>query len=151
MTEWESRSSSGDIPPPKCKAILLCDQTIVEAGTGKISVIGVFDRFVLSEVPGVLRPFTVFVQLTNGVGRYEFSVEIHDLREDTVLARSPTVWAEWKDRLATVNLLIPVPPMQVQHLGAYDLVLLANGEEIDRQQFRVDQPPSQPEEAQSDE
>ena len=29
-------SGKGDVPPPKCKAILLCARTIIEAGTGKI-------------------------------------------------------------------------------------------------------------------
>jgi len=42
-------------PRPDAKAILLCDQTIVEAVTGKISIIGVIERFVLREMPARLR------------------------------------------------------------------------------------------------
>lgn len=36
---------TGKKPPPKCKAILLCDHVIEEAVTAKNSLIGVFKYF----------------------------------------------------------------------------------------------------------
>jgi hypothetical protein len=122
-------------PPPRCKAILLCDQAIVEAVTGKVSLIGIFDRFALRKFPGPIRPFTAFLQLTDGIGKYNITIEVHDLREDKVLARAPIVAMEFKDRAAKANLMIPVPPLLLKHAGGYDFVVLADGQEIDRQQF----------------
>jgi hypothetical protein len=58
----------GHIPSPSCKALLLCDQTIVEAMTGKVSIIGTFERFTIRSAPSHLAPFHVFVQLVEGVG-----------------------------------------------------------------------------------
>ncbi len=133
------RKPKGAVPPPKCKAILLCDQTIIEAGTGKISVIGIFERFAIPQTPGVIRPFTVYLHLTDGIAdhEYEISVELHDLKNDTVIARATGARIRWGERLSRVNLLIPVSPLRVEHAGVYDFVVLANEQEIDRQQFEV--------------
>jgi hypothetical protein len=130
-----SRKPKGKIPPPACKALLLCDQTIIEAGSGKISLIGSFTAFALQSFPGQTVPFTAFVQLADGIGRYEIQVEIHDLREGTVLARSPKMEIEFAERLTKINICLPVPPLRLTHEGKYDFVFLANGQEIDRQQF----------------
>ena len=40
----EKPSREANVPPPKCKAILLCERAIVEEGTGQISLIGLFER-----------------------------------------------------------------------------------------------------------
>ena len=66
------KKPKGKIPPPACKALLLCDQTIIEAGSGKVSIIGAFTNFILPTFPGRTSPFTAFVQLADGIGRYEF-------------------------------------------------------------------------------
>ena len=52
-----------------CKALLLCQKTIIEAVTGNVSIIGTFSRFHLPSIPGQTGPFTVFMQLTDGIGR----------------------------------------------------------------------------------
>lgn len=128
----------GIVPPPKCKAILLCDQTIIEAGTGKVSVIGVFDGFTLPKLPFVTRPCMVFVQLADGIGSHGVDVEVRDLENDTVIARGEVgAQITWPDRPSKHNLLIPLPPLPITHVGEYDLVILARNQEIDRQKFTV--------------
>lgn len=129
------KKPGGLVPPPACKALLLCDHTIIEAGTGKVSIIGAFARFNLQEFPGFTSPFTAFAQLADGIGRYEIQVEIHDLREDKVLARSAKLVIKFAERLTRINICLPVPPLPLAHPGNYDVVFFANGQEIDRQQF----------------
>lgn len=129
--------SRGRKPPPKCKALLLCDKTIVEAITGKTSIIGVFDRFNVLEFPGRTAPFTVFLQLTDGIGRYDVVIEVHDLQNDQVLGRGSGIGLTWPEKLLKMNLMLPVPPVPITHAGVYDLVVFANGQEIDRQKFEV--------------
>jgi hypothetical protein len=128
-------------PPPRCKAILLCDQAIVEAGTGKVSLIGIFDRFAVPEFPGLVRQFTAFLQLTDGIGKYRITVEVHDLREDAILARAAIVQIVFQDRAGKANLMIPVPPLLLKHPGGFDFVVLADEQEIDRQQFAAHRMP----------
>ena len=124
-------------PPPTCKALLLCDKTIIEAVTDKVSIIGVFDALRVPSVPGKTPPFTVFIQLTDGIGRYDVVIEIHDLAKDVVLGRGTGIGLNWPQKLLKLNVMIPCPPIPVARAGLYDLVVIANGEEIDRQKFAV--------------
>lgn len=132
-------------PPPTCKAILLSDLAIVEAGTGKASIIGIHDCFYVAQFPGRTSPSTVFLQLTNGEGKYEIRVEILDLKDDKIIAKAHGVVIEFPppERLSRVNMVIPIPPLPVQHEGKYDVVVLCNDGEIDRQQFQVVVPQEQ--------
>lgn len=143
MTEGQPTGDSGEEqpkgqrPPPRCKAILLCDQVIVEAGTGRASIIGTLDRFMLPRYPGRMQPFQAFLHLLNGIGRYDIVVELHDLKENRVLGRGVGIGLEFKDRLQRMNVVIPIPPLPLPHPGVYDIVVFANGQEIDRQQFEA--------------
>ena len=128
-------------PKPKCKALLLCDETILEAVTGKISLIGVFRNFVLDKYPGYTRTFHVFTQMTDAQGRYSIVAEVRDLSTDSVIAKATGLGIKIADRLDVVNIVLPAPPLPIPHEGVYDVILFANGEEIDRQQFKAIQHP----------
>jgi hypothetical protein len=123
-------------PPPVCKAILLCDRVIIDARTGEYTVIGIFDQFEVAAFPGRTRGFAVYVQLTSGIGSYEISFEIQDLQNNTTAARTssgPKV--EFPDRSAKAHMIAELPAIPLAHPGIFDFVVLANGQEIDRQQF----------------
>lgn len=120
---------------PTCKALLLCDDTIMEAGTAKISLIGIFRRFVVFKIPVITKPFSAFLQITNASGKYDILVEVQDLQADEVIAEAKGLGIEISDRLKVYNVIIPVPGLPLKHEGLYDFVVSANGEEIDRQQF----------------
>jgi hypothetical protein len=128
---------SGRRPPPKCKAILICEQVIVEAVTGKCSIIGVLQSFFVDDPPSKTDRFSVFLQLTNGHGEYGVTIEIHDMEDGEVLATLPDLTVELPDRLSVKNLIIVCPPLTVEHPGSYDLVVFADDEEIDRQRFQI--------------
>ena len=127
----------GAKPPPKCKAILLCERLIVDAQTGTASIICVFNALSVPRLPGRTRPFQVYLHLTNGIGRYNIVVEIHDLRKDEIIGRGSGLGIAFTNRLEAIQFAIPVPSLPIVHDGAYDLVVLADGQEIDRQQFAV--------------
>jgi hypothetical protein len=144
MAKRKTPSKGGLKPPPICKAILLCDQAIVEAVTGKISVIGVFDNWNVPQFPHPTRPFMAFLQMQDGIGKYAVTVEVHDLEADQVIAQARIAEVIFPERTTKVNLMIPVPPLLLQHVGRYDFVVLADGQEIDRQQFQAVQTPGAP-------
>ena len=100
---------NGVPPPPKCKAILLCQRTIIEAGTGQVSLIGLLEEFTLPELPSQIGPFTVYLQLIDGIAHhdYEISVELHDLANDAMIAEQG-LKVKWEDRLYRINLIMPV-------------------------------------------
>jgi hypothetical protein len=132
-----AKKSAGTKPPPKCKAILICEQVIVEAVTGRVSVINTFNSFFVRNLPSATSRFSVFLQLTDSDTECQVTIEIHDLREDEVIARSTVMTVPFPQRLLTVNVVIPCPPLPISHSGAYDLVVFADGQEIDRQKFHV--------------
>lgn len=120
---------------PTCKALLLCDDTIIEAGTGKISLVGVFTRFILPSIPGMTRPFHAFLQFTDCVGDLEILINIRDLQDDEAIAETDKLGIHVDNRLQTVNLIVPVPSLPIKHAGLYDFVVFTGTDEIDRQQF----------------
>ncbi len=137
MAKRKSRSPrrDGKKPPPKCKALLLCSQCIIEAVTGRISIVGIFDVFAVNDFPGAIGPFTAYVQLVDGIGNYDVTVAVHDLQQDEVIAKTAPTRIVFPERLTRFNLVIPVPPLQLPHSGRYDFVVFADGEEVERQQF----------------
>jgi hypothetical protein len=131
-------------PPPKCKAILLCDYVIQDAVTGKNTLVGIFDQFIASAYPFQMPHFHLFLHLVDGIGSYDLSVEIHDLRDATIIARVTPKPLEFRERINRTNLILPFNGAQLPHDGAYDFVVLANGQEIDRKQVRTLFPRRQP-------
>lgn len=105
-----------------------------------MSIIGILDKLNIPNIPGNTASCQAYLQLTNGIGTYAITVEIHDLQEDTVLARARIAELEFKDRSTKVNLFIPVPALPISHEGVYDFLVLADGQEIDRQQFMAHLP-----------
>ncbi len=127
-------------PPPKCKAILLCDQILIDSLTGKLSIIGIFENFFVTAFPAATAPFTAFLQMTDGVGQYNVTVEVYDLQEDAILGAAQGPVIDFAERTVKLNFFIPVPPLPLTHLGRYDFIVMADGQEIDRQQFEAINP-----------
>jgi hypothetical protein len=127
-----------------CKAILLCDRVIIDSITNNYSVINIFDRFEITGFPGNTRPFVVYLQLTSGIGSYEISIEVQDLRNDTVVARAQGPRIEFPERWFKAHMIAEVSSIRLEHAGMFDLVVLANGQEIDRQQFAALTPNEEP-------
>lgn len=140
----EKPAPTGQKPPPKCKAILLCDQIIVDRLTGKTSLIGIFEHFNLQTLPAFTPQVMAFIQLTSGIGKYMLRVEVEDLEQGVTVSRGPEMQIEFPDRLVKLNGIIQLGPVPIAHIGTYDLVVTADGQEIDRQQFRAQLLPPQP-------
>jgi hypothetical protein len=122
-------------PDPFCKAFLICQKTIVEAETDIVSLIGIFDGFVVGN-SGLTAVAEVFCRITEAHGKYKITVEIQDLNTGSAIAGASGPEIDIPNRLATANVIIPIPPLPLPP-GQYDLVMFANESEIDRQKFVV--------------
>jgi Family of unknown function (DUF6941) len=87
------------------------------------------------EFPAETPPCTLFVQFVDASGRYQISVEIHDLIGDVIVGFMPPIEVEIDDRLAAFNLLLPISPIPIPHAGAYDVIVLVDGEELEHQRY----------------
>jgi hypothetical protein len=124
-------------PPPRCKAMLLCERTMVEAGTTKVTLIGLIAAHVMQQFPGRTPLMRTFLYLVDGIGEYDITVEVHDLADDRIIFRAKGRRISFPDRLASRLLFFSIPPLPILHPGRYDVVVLGNGKEIERQQFRA--------------
>jgi len=122
-------------PLPVCKAILLCDR-IVQNDSGSLDLLGVFSNFFVNE-SRTGRSADAFCQVTDAKGSYEFVAEIHDLFANEIIARSLPTRVEIDDRLTATAVIISMLPMKFSHFELHDLVVYANGQEIDRRSFGV--------------
>lgn len=139
MAKKRPKSPKGRKPLPRCKAILLCDQVIIDAITRKNSLIGIFETFFVPHFPGNSSTFTAFLQLVDGIGKYDLHIEIHDLQQNSVIARMGPFPIEFPERVNKAVFMFTILPFPLPHAGSYDFVVTADGEDIDRQKFDVQQ------------
>src|SRR5579885_2560907 len=119
MRMAEPNEPDGKKPPPHSKAILLCDQVIVDAMTGKTSLIGLFDQFRFPAYPVILPPFWAFLQLVDGIGRCTLTVELIDLHDGSHAHRL-TVPLTFPERTNQVNVPFLIAGLPLPHPGGYD-------------------------------
>ncbi len=75
--------STAPRPHPTLNAMLLCDHTIREHGTGKVSLIGIFENISAARFPVVHRSLSVYAKLVDAEGEYTIRLEL--LRLDDIL------------------------------------------------------------------
>jgi hypothetical protein len=124
-------------PPPECKALLLCERVIRDEFTGLYSLINIFDNINVFALPCLIGPYLLFLQITDGVGRYRITVEIQDLPSGAVLAREDQPEIELPDPNVKWVGILAVPPFEISQAGFYDVLVLANGQEINRQKITI--------------
>jgi hypothetical protein len=102
---------------------------------GKISLAGLFGNFCVRAFPGASSQAVVFARLLGGVGKCELSLEIRRLDDGAAVTRILAEEIVFHDRLAPSEVLIPLWPFKLERAGAYELVLLANGRQIESLRF----------------
>lgn len=122
-------------PLPVCKAILLCEHVDADA-PGELNLTGVVSNVIVDESM-TAAPIELFCQITDAIGHYELIVEVHDLEVNQVVGRSEPTIFDAGDPLTNLNIIMPIAGIKFQRIGLHDIVLFANGEEIDRKQFGV--------------
>ena len=59
---------------PVLVAAIVCDVAVKDPSTGKVSLIGIFDRISVLNFP-TKRPLSLYVKLTDAEGNYDFNVK----------------------------------------------------------------------------
>lgn len=85
--------------------------------------------------PAPSRPFVVFLQLYDGIGRYHVNMEVNGLDDDTSVARAALPDLDFPERLAKIDMMIPVDSILLPRPGRYELIVLLDGKELARQHF----------------
>jgi Family of unknown function (DUF6941) len=131
---WRT-SAMSDKPPPVCKAILMCNRAEMDPTTRRFTLEGVFDTLAMEPTPGPTAPFVVFMLLTGSQGEQGVWVEVHDLRDGSLVGRTPAIPVAFPGRADYIFVKIECPPIFLPSPGRYDLLVRCDDGDIDRLSF----------------
>lgn len=124
------RSKAAHKPLPQCKAFLICKKVGVDDATGEFSLSKLINTLRFPAFPAEAGPFAIFLQLYDGIGRYELSVELRDLADDISVARASFSSLDFPERLVKMELALPITSLRLPRPGRYEIAVLFDGREV---------------------
>jgi hypothetical protein len=126
---------------PSVLAIVLCDRIIIEQGTGKKTLIGIFNNLNAASFPTV-QPVGFYASLTDLEGHYRFDIRVVRLAGDgEELMGGAEAEFTAHDRLAILEMAVNLPPVPFTAPGRYEFQLFADGVYIGRATLNVQMRP----------
>ena len=122
---------------PILKAMLLCDQTLVEEGTRKRSLIGLFDRVKSAKFPTVHGSMSVYVQFREIEGVFDFMLELYDLAEDKTLHKATVKSFNVQDKSRDCELVFNLLSVRFNHPGDYEFRIYVDDMIFGQKYFQV--------------
>jgi hypothetical protein len=116
--------------------MLICDQAIREEGSGKVSLIGIFEHINVAAVPAGHPGLSVYVKVTDAQGAYDLGLDLVRL-EDLMVIGHGEVHAVVADRLVPHEFLFNLAWLLFERAGDYEFRLSANGRHLASKGFRV--------------
>ncbi len=114
-----------EIPPPVLLSAIVCDTVILDALTGKGTVVGIFDTINALRFPARHEVLFVFCQLTNGRGQVPIRVRIVDLENDEALIHEAEVLGQFEDVRHVANMIVRIGGLTFPHPGEYRMQVYA--------------------------
>jgi|GEM_PF-1782381 len=128
---------------PSCKAAILCDQAIRDAGTQKWTLVGLWDRIQISKEPSKDAPIfhnqigLYFYLVDTSVGEFPWMIELlhfGDLIECDFELKGKVVV---KDELLPLELGVNFRRVPIKAVGSYTFRLWINGKAVGDKDFKV--------------
>jgi hypothetical protein len=123
-------------PHPSLNAMLLCDHTIREQGTGKVSLIGIFESISAARFPVVHRALSVYAKLGDAEGEYVIRLELVRLDDNHVVAQG-SLRAVFADRMTPSELIFALENLGLERAGRYEFRLFADERFVAGKSFTV--------------
>ncbi len=123
-------------PHPIFNAMLICDHAIREEGSGKISLIGIFEQIHVPSLPAGHASLSVYAKVTDAQGEYDLSLDLVRL-EDLMVIGHGEAHATVANRLAPMEFLFNLAWLLFERAGEYEFRLSANGRYVASKSFRV--------------
>lgn len=110
---------------PVAKGIYLCDY-VIGSQTGKVDLYGIFNAIRPASYPYRQGRFSVFSQLSNGLGRIPFFVDIRYAPRDELIYTTQTHHLSFPDRNTVVQLALSIEQCSFTQPGVYLLELFCD-------------------------
>lgn len=117
-------------PLPQCKAFLICKKVGVDDATGEFSLSKIINTLESPAFPAEAGPFAIFLQLYDGIGTYDLSVELRDLVDDISVAVASLTKLDFPEPLVKMELALPITSLRLPHPGPYEIAVLFDGREV---------------------
>ena len=130
---------------PLVNAMLICDKVIAEEGTGKKSLIGIFEGIGSKAFPFTHNFLSLYIKLTDAQGSHNFSLNLVDLDDSSIIARAEMPNAvDIPSPLNFHELIFNFGGLRFKHPGKYEFQIFSNNEIFGLKTFLVDQIPKGP-------
>lgn len=114
--------------PPVVTSLILCDSIMVDQLTGKKSLTGLFDRFIIRHPGTPFRAFCVYSRMFGGNGDAFLQIAVVDPDGTrTALSEGDQVTL---DRNTGIEGISRIGGLQFDQAGLYQFMTLSNGEQI---------------------
>jgi len=131
------------INPPLLLALVLCDSTIREVGSGKISLIGTFNSLFAHHFPCVHPTLSVYAALSDGRGMVPCQLRMTCL-ETGAKVFGVNGQVDFKDPTSVAELCFQFNQMPLEKPGIYSIEFFADGELLGNRKLKVEQAKPQP-------
>ena len=122
---------------PILKAMLLCDQTLVEEGSHKRTLIGLFDRIKASQFPSTHPSMSMYVQFREIEGTFSFALDLYDLSEGKIMSRSVIKDFVVQNKSRDCELVFNLLSVRFEHAGEYEFRIFVNDLVFGQKSFSV--------------
>jgi hypothetical protein len=109
---------------PVLVAAIVCDVAVADPSTQKKNLIGIFDRVFVEKFP-TKRPISLYIKVTDAEGYYQTEVRYIQVSPGKILAKAEGELNS-KNRLASIDLIVPFPPLPIPEEGRYEFQIWAN-------------------------
>lgn len=130
-------------PTPKPNAMLICDYVLIEKGSNKKSLIGIFENISAGKFPCVHHLMAVYIKLTEAQGSYRFRLELVDLRNNAIVGKAEIPKdVTIENPLMTHELVFELKGLKFEHPGEYEFRIFANDKIFGQKTFFVSEIPA---------
>src|SRR5271170_3466790 len=130
-----------DSEPVLPPAIIFSDSAIRDQATGKLTLVGIFQRFQSAKIPFTTPPFFATVFVTNIAGEIEslpVTMNIEDSDGKIISTAAGHVSAaSLAERNYVPEIAFPLPPTKFLVAGKYKAVVLVDGKPLGYRVFKV--------------
>ena len=116
--------------------MLIADSAIREEGTGKISLLGIFEEVRAPDFPVMHPMLAVYVKMPDAEGTYRFVLELVRLDDATKIGEGRGDF-QARDRMAAGELVFRLHNLLFPAPGLYEFRLLADEHWLGGKTFRV--------------
>src|SRR5262249_51462928 len=117
---------------PFVLAMLLCDVAIMEAGSNKKTLVGIFDKIVTRIIPTVHRPFFLYAKLADLRGKHTIRIDLVHLATEKKILSLDAESSSPPDSMENFEFTIPFPSIELPLEGPYEFQMFADGVFIGR-------------------